>query len=382
MSNHTSASTGLVSLDRRSFLKGTALGLLGLAAFCTPRVSFAAEASEETMAALNSAQAEYEAAMAELASIGEQLEEAYYNLSECEAALAQTEAAIAELEQSIAQRQAELAEAQDILASRIAANYRAGTDDTLNLILDAANFDDFVSRVYYAGKISDADAQAIQTVKDIKADLERQEAELRELHAQQQALLEEQQLYTQQLEETQEYYASYVNSLSEEVQALMAQAQAEIAAAQQAQYEAYLAEQAAMQANNGEAGYVDPGNSGGGTGNHAGGVVGVAYECLGIPYVWGGTTTGGFDCSGLAQYCYAACGYGIARDTYSQIAQIQGLGNWRTSLDQLSPGDLVFPHSGHVGIYIGGGSMIHAPYPGEVVQVTSVYAFMGGGSPI
>ena len=98
--------------------------------------------------------------------------------------------------------------------------------------------------------------------------------------------------------------------------------------------------------------------------------------------MWGGTDPSGFDCSGLAQYCYAMCGYSIGRTTYDQIAQIQGLGNWRYDMSELSPGDLVFPHEGHVGIYCGGGMMIHAPYEGRMVEYASVYAFIGGGSPV
>ncbi len=122
-----------------------------------------------------------------------------------------------------------------------------------------------------------------------------------------------------------------------------------------------------------------------GTGTHVSSVISVAEGCLGIPYVWGGTSTSGFDCSGLAQYCYAVCGYSIARDTYSQISEIQSLGNWVSSVDQLQPGDLFFPSSGHVCIYVGGGTVIHAPYPGEVVKYESAYAFgsvLGGGSPV
>ena len=114
----------------------------------------------------------------------------------------------------------------------------------------------------------------------------------------------------------------------------------------------------------------------------ASGVVNAAYACLGIPYVWGGTTTDGFDCSGLTQYCYAVCGYSISRTTYTQIAEIQSKGNWVTDESLLQPGDLVFPHSGQVMVYIGNGKVIHAPYPGTVVQIADLYSFMGGGSPI
>ncbi len=94
----------------------------------------------------------------------------------------------------------------------------------------------------------------------------------------------------------------------------------------------------------------------------------------GVPYLWGGTSPNGFDCSGFVQYVYKnAAGIELPRDTYGQI----GAGP-RVSQDQLQPGDLVFPHTGHVGIYIGGGQMIHAPRTGDVVKISSVWKFYAG----
>ncbi|MBS5478481.1 MAG: C40 family peptidase [Coriobacteriia bacterium] len=370
-------------------------------------------ASAETLAALSGAQAEYDAAMAELSSLGQQVEEAQYQLSQTQASLDETNARIADLEVSIEQKQGELSAAQDVLADRMSASYKVGKSDMLSIILNASDFEDFINRVFYANKVSDSDAQAIQTVKDLKAELEQQQNDLQAQKAEQEALLAQQEQDTLNLQNQVAAMQDYTNSLSQQVTDLMAQAQAEVEAAREAQRQAYLAQQAAEeaarqeQANNGgstgggdysdggsagggdysdeETGggdYSGGGSSSGGTGNHAGSVVDAAWGFIGVPYVWGGTDPSGFDCSGLAQYCYAMCGYSIARDTYGQIAQIQSLGNWRSDMSSLAPGDLVFPHSGHVGIYCGGGMMIHAPQPGDVVKYASVYAFMGGGSPI
>ncbi|AVQ46058.1 SH3 domain-containing protein [Clostridium botulinum] len=105
-----------------------------------------------------------------------------------------------------------------------------------------------------------------------------------------------------------------------------------------------------------------------------GDVISYARQYLGTPYVWGGTSPNGFDCSGFVQYVYRnAAGISLPRDTYGQI----GAGS-RVSQDQLQPGDLVFPDAGHVGIYIGGGQMIHASKPGDVVKISSVWAFYAG----
>ncbi|MGP1411325.1 MAG: C40 family peptidase [Peptoanaerobacter stomatis] len=95
-------------------------------------------------------------------------------------------------------------------------------------------------------------------------------------------------------------------------------------------------------------------------------VLKIAYNYLGVPYVWGGTTPRGFDCSGFVQYVYAQRGIYLPRTTYEQV----NVGR-RVSRSQLQPGDLChFP--GHVGIYIGDGMMIHAPKPGDVVSVASI----------
>lgn len=97
-------------------------------------------------------------------------------------------------------------------------------------------------------------------------------------------------------------------------------------------------------------------------------IVNVAYGYLGIPYVWGGTTTAGFDCSGMVQAAHAAVGISLPRVSEAQGACGQPVGSMAEAL----PGDIVC-YGYHVGIYIGGGQMIHAPEPGDVVKVSSVY---------
>ncbi|WP_413101740.1 NlpC/P60 family protein [Streptomyces sp. Inha503] len=108
--------------------------------------------------------------------------------------------------------------------------------------------------------------------------------------------------------------------------------------------------------------------------------VSYAYAALGKPYVWGATGPHGYDCSGLTQAAWHAAGVALPRTTYTQINAGQ-----RVSRDQLAPGDLVFFYSGisHVGLYIGGGRMIHAPHPGAPVRLASVadMPFAGASRP-
>lgn len=99
-------------------------------------------------------------------------------------------------------------------------------------------------------------------------------------------------------------------------------------------------------------------------------IVSYAYNFLGVPYVWGGTTPSGFDCSGFVQYVFRNKGISMPRTTYEQIA------GGKAVTGDLQPGDLVFfgsyssPY--HVGIYVGNGQYIHAPRTGDVVKVASL----------
>ena len=101
-----------------------------------------------------------------------------------------------------------------------------------------------------------------------------------------------------------------------------------------------------------------------GSGNAA--AASVAMQYLGVPYVWGGASPSGFDCSGLASYAYAQIGKSVPHYTgaiWNAFPKVPS--------DQLQPGDLVFFHGlGHMGIYIGGGQFVHAPHTGDVVKVS------------
>ena len=97
----------------------------------------------------------------------------------------------------------------------------------------------------------------------------------------------------------------------------------------------------------------------------AGVAVRAALSRLGRPYVWGATGPDRFDCSGLVQWAYAQAGIPLNRTTYQQIHQ-----GVAVSPSQVRPGDLVFPHTGHVQIAIGGNMVVEAPQPGATVQIS------------
>ena len=108
--------------------------------------------------------------------------------------------------------------------------------------------------------------------------------------------------------------------------------------------------------------YVPPSGTGGGAA-----IVAEAYKYMGVPYVWGGQSASGVDCSGLVLLAHRAIGVKLAHYSGSQ-----GSGGRAVSRAEAQPGDVVC-YPGHVGIYVGNGKMIHAPQTGDVVRVVNVY---------
>lgn len=103
-------------------------------------------------------------------------------------------------------------------------------------------------------------------------------------------------------------------------------------------------------------------------------IVAYAESLLGTPYVWGGTSTSGFDCSGFCQYVYEQMGYSINRTADAQMDN-----GTSVSMSDLQPGDLVFfvgtyscSGASHVGIYIGNGNFIHASSSSGCVKISSL----------
>jgi len=112
----------------------------------------------------------------------------------------------------------------------------------------------------------------------------------------------------------------------------------------------------------------------------------VAVRQLGVPYRYGGSTTDGFDCSGLVQYAYAKAGRAIPRTARAQWRSLQPV-----AVQNLRVGDLLFfdidGKVSHVGLYLGSRRFVHAPSTGREVTIEELDSryyrktFVGGGRP-
>lgn len=403
---------------------------LALTLSTTPTVAYAASSAE--------IQAQLDSASAYLADLASQSSEKFAELENIQADLQITRDQIVNIEGEIQVKEGELAEAREVLAHSMAENYK-GKVDIVSFILNSTSFEEMVSRVYYANKVAAYESDAIVTVRQIQQELDAERSELETKETEQEDLLGQAEASYAEIQDLQASQQAYVNQLSVEVQeALEAEriAAEEEARRQQEAAEAEAARQraeaeAAQAENNtnsedtsssdmssddnssssddSSSSYTETpsydygsSNSGGGTssyvpdyGSGVWAAIDYAKSQLGVSYSWGGYAIANqeFDCSGLVWWAYTQAGYSIPRGQRmangyydSMIGWCLERGGWTTNQANLQPGDLMFwgssvESTGHVGMCIGGGMMIHSNYGG--VEIDSVYyssgSFVGGG---
>ena len=266
---------------------------------------------------------------------------------------------------------ANLTIAQDSLAARLVSAYTSTQDNsTLSVLLGASSLDDLLNRIEAVNSTSQQDASIVQQVTSFKAAVQRHRTELRRAHSEQQTIVAQKAAQKQRIESqlaSRRQLLSSIKGQIERIRADEAAQQRQLAAAARSRLSGVqlaVAEGVGISASTPEGSTVAPPNV-------HGGVVGIAMHYLGVPYVWGGSSPRGFDCSGLVSYVFAQIGVSLPHSSYSQF----GMGA-SVSISDLQPGDLVFfTGASHVGIYIGGGQFIHAPHTGDVVKISSLSGY-------
>jgi cell wall-associated NlpC family hydrolase len=292
-----------------------------------------------------------------------------YNLANVR--LHKIEGDMRENKKQLALARANLNVSQKSLAKRLVTAYTSTEDtSTLAVLLGSTSFEDMLNRVEAINSTSSQDANIVEQVRSSKLAIQHHEVELRNAHQEQQHIVAQKAAQKQHIESQLATRRQLLSSIRGEIQRLKAAEaaqQRQLAAAAQAR----IAGQGNPPAIGIGVGASTPEGSTVAPPNVHGGVVGVAMHYLGVPYVWGGASPRGFDCSGLVMYAFAQIGVSLPHSSYAQA----GMGA-PVSMSQLEPGDLVFfTGASHVGIYIGGGQFIHAPHTGDVVKISSLSGY-------
>jgi peptidoglycan DL-endopeptidase CwlO len=363
----------------------------GLLLLCTLGLAALAAAAATTVARARStpqiraAQAHERAVLAEVDQIGNQLQAVEDQAQNAQHRLALVKASLQRNEYRLHVAKGNLKAAQKRLQARLYSLYVNGAPSTIDVIAGAHSLSQLIDRAESAQVLSNQDAALGQQALNFEHAVQARERQLKQLkQTREQAVREldaKRRMVASELAHQKRLLASIHTSISQ-LQAQEAARERAARAAAEARLKAELAarkaaeQAAAAQATQSSSAptltppppvSVPTGGSGAG---HAA-AASIALHYLGVPYVYGGASPSGFDCSGLVMYVYAQLGISLPHYTVAQWNATQ-------PISSPAPGDLVFFNGlGHVGIYIGGGKFVDAPHTGSVVRIDSMSGFGG-----
>ena len=281
------------------------------------------------------------------------------------------DASLADIKQAdalVAAAQAKTRELKAEVASRAAEVYRQSGTGGGVADLDAQNAQDLSSKQKYTSLAAQRDDQILNDLRNAREEVATRKAEAEKAREAAQKQRDEIQAQKDELAAGQAKLEDLHSQVKGQIADLVAKAEAE----RQAREAAAAAARYNLPQNNPNNGAGNQGNPGNiqpppAPSPGVAAVMAYAYAQLGKDYCYAGVGPSCYDCSGLTMMAWAQAGVSMPHGSYAQQAMFPAV-----PMDQLQVGDLVF-WDGHVGIYVGGGSVLHAPHTGTNVQITGIW---------
>jgi peptidoglycan DL-endopeptidase CwlO len=363
---------------------------IGLALLCTLALaSLAATAARaQPTPQIRAEQAHAKTVVAEINQIGRNLETVIQEYDSAQLELQRVKASLRRNEFALNVARGNLRAAEKRLMGRVYSLYVNGSPSYIDVIAGAKSLSQMIDRAESAQVLSNQDAALSQQAQRFEHSVQRRQEQLTELKHEREAtvasLAEKRSEINSALARQKQLLAS-IHSSIQQLQQQEAEREARLRAEAQARLRAQLEAQAAAReaaAQQAQTTAPPPTSTTGvaappvsvpvanpGVGHPQ--AASIALQYLGVPYVWGGASPSGFDCSGLVMYVYGRLGISLPHYTVAQWSASEPI-----SMSQIQPGDLVFFDGlGHVGIYIGNGQFVHAPHTGTVVQIASLSGY-------
>jgi len=304
-------------------------------------------------------QAEREEIEAKIEHFDNEIEKIMAKTEENKGKIADTEKEIKSAIEQVKKVEEASEKEQELFNSRMRTMYINGFDGYMSIILDSESFGDFVSRVENVKTIIDFDKKVMSGFEATKKQLDEKQQNLNMTKAALVSLQAENKQKLDKLVATKDTQSKLITELNNKESRLVGQSSES----------QLLVSNSLSQINEIRKTVPKYRPSSGSAAISENAVIAYASNFLGTPYLWGGTTPAGFDCSGFTQYVYKHFGISVGRTTYDQIND-----GVQVSRSNLRAGDLVFfgspgnPH--HMGIYVGNNTYIHSPRTGDVVKVS------------
>jgi cell wall-associated NlpC family hydrolase len=298
-------------------------------------------------------------------ALSEQINGAQYRLDQAQAQISAAEARIQAAE-------AESNRLEGLLAKRAVQIYKGAGNSTPLDAVDVDDISELSARRKYASAASNKDNSLVSELTRAREELATQKAQQETIKVQAQGERDSLASAKQEIDAANARQEQLLGSVKGEIATLVAAKQAQESAAAAAR--ASAAAPARSGGRSTDTG-VSPGNFPAPNGA-AGAAVAAAISKLGSPYVYAAAGPNSFDCSGFTMWAYAQAGIQLPHYSGAQYAATVHI-----TRDALQPGDLIFWGPGgsdHMGMYVGGGTMIHSPHTGDVVRYSPIYGSPSG----